>query len=279
MKKIIFALVVLLLAAPVWAADVDITAVADGNVVTVSYNASGAPNDVRAFALDITLESDTATIVDVNCADNADYYIYPGKIEIDGDDIDYGDCLCDFKALGGEDTNGVTVEMASLYVGEGNDPGPTGVLLTFVVVGCDDANVVINTNAIRGGVVLEDPALEAGVDFTLSMTGCTVVLDSCYDGCLPLDDPAWANWDEVGRPGSWCCAYQNMGDTNGDGCINIQDLMQTFKPAYGKCYPDAAYNPDADTNQDKCVNIQDLMQNFKPNYGTCPQSGYDCEFD
>jgi hypothetical protein len=89
----------------------------------------------------------------------------------------------------------------------------------------------------------------------------------------------YQNWVDVGKPGSWCCAYQNQGDCNGDGCINVLDLLQAFKPAYGTCHPAAGYNPAADFNHDKCVNVLDLLQSFKPNYGTCPQSGYDCPHD
>lgn len=95
--------------------------------------------------------------------------------------------------------------------------------------------------------------------------------------CFPDTDPAYANWVTVGRPGSWCCKYQNQGDCNGDGWVNLFDLW-IFKPSYNKAWPDPAYNPDGDFNHDKAVNLFDLWI-FKPNYNTLLGPGYDCPYD
>jgi len=84
---------------------------------------------------------------------------------------------------------------------------------------------------------------------------------------------------DVGKPGSWCCAYQHLGDCNGNALTQIQDLMVCFKPSYNSAHPAAEYNPDADCNRDKAINIKDLMQCFKPNYNKAHQPGYDCEYD
>jgi hypothetical protein len=64
-------------------------------------------------------------------------------------------------------------------------------------------------------------------------------------GCFPCTDPAYQNWLDVGKPGSWCCKYQAQGDTNGDGWINALDLFMCFRP----------------------------------NYNTNPGPGYDCPYD
>jgi len=98
-------------------------------------------------------------------------------------------------------------------------------------------------------------------------------------GCFPIDDPHYQDWLDVGGPGCWCCEYHALGDSNGDGCIAILDLLMYFKPAYGSCWPEARYQACADCNHDKCVNILDLLQCFKPNYATCPGAGYDCPYD
>jgi hypothetical protein len=73
----------LIAAAPAWA-DVNITAAQVGEPCDfrfiISYDATGETNLVRAFAFDIRLGND-ANIVEVTAL-NADYYIYPGTIQI-----------------------------------------------------------------------------------------------------------------------------------------------------------------------------------------------------
>ncbi len=105
MKKLVCALVVLLATAPAWAS-VDISASAaadpcDANqaIITISYSEDEA-GQVRAFALDVTLEGE-ANVVAVECV-NGDYYIYPGSIDIssDGEVDGWGSCLCDSSYAG-----------------------------------------------------------------------------------------------------------------------------------------------------------------------------------
>jgi len=194
MRKLI-ALVVMLAAVPAMAS-VDIGASAsmvDANtaLVTITYDATSETNLVRAFALDIAIVGDpNINVIDVNCV-NGDYLIYPGSngIEISGGAVtSYGSCACNAgdhpDTLGGVGTDdGVTVEMASLYEA-GVDPAPgkgPATLAEITIQGCGDANVVVTENAIRGGVVMEDPDevvtvnLPADVELTLECAGC-----SCY---------------------------------------------------------------------------------------------------
>jgi len=97
--------------------------------------------------------------------------------------------------------------------------------------------------------------------------------------CFPATNPAYANWVTVGRPGCWCCKYQTMGDTNGDGVINAIDLLWYFRPSYNKAWPNPAYDPCADLDHSKAVNAIDLLWYFRPNYNTAPGPGYDCPYD
>jgi hypothetical protein len=224
MKKIVFAFMVVLIASTAWAVDVTINSAADGNVVTISYVLdAGAPNNIRAFALDITVDA-CGVIDDVNCL-NADYYIYPGSINISGGEVqDYGDCVCnqgDYPSdtLGGIGTQGVTVEMASLYEGDGNAPPASGDLLELTIGGCDDVNVAIAENAIRGGIVLEDPS----VDPDVVLNGTQVNLDSCYDGCFDQLHADFAEWQSVGEPDCWCYTYQCEGDADGLSTGTLKD--------------------------------------------------------
>jgi hypothetical protein len=138
--------------------------------VTVTYDVNSSL-EVRAFALDITVDSG-AVITDVNNF-NSDYWVYPGSIDVNQttEQIDdYGSAICDGNLVGtlpGLDSNGVTIEMASLYVGEANAPANSGTLFQFTV---DKAcTVTIAENRVRDGVVLK-----GGAETDPNITGCTV---------------------------------------------------------------------------------------------------------
>jgi len=270
MKKMIFVLVMLLMVSPVLA-DVNITASADVNgnsaVVTISY-ATTDSEAIRAVALDITLVGD-ACVVDVNCV-NGDFTIYPGSINIAGDGSvsDYGSCLCDSSyagTLAGLESNGVTLEMGSLYVGAPNAPADSGVLAELTIEGCDSVDVAIALNSIRGGVVLENPDDLV----TVNATGTTAALDSCFiPECMKTTAPQYADWVAWGKPDCWCYAKQCKGDINGTPYfgkdVTLSDL-NLFKLAFNKSTPDlelVANGICADLNQaayfGKRVTLSDL---------------------
>ncbi|MHC4867645.1 MAG: hypothetical protein ACYTEX_26540 [Planctomycetota bacterium] len=171
MKKVIAALVVFGTAAPALA-DVVISCTPGPGPkdVTISYDATSEINSVRAFALDLV--ACDYNIVEVNCLSD-DYYVYVGSISIDsgGQVTDWGSCVCSSGypgTLGGLDTNGVTIEMISLYAGEANAPSSQGDLVTVTLSCCDDCSVEVSENAIRGGVVMEDP----NQIVTVTIVGC-----------------------------------------------------------------------------------------------------------
>ena len=260
MKKLICALVVLVMASPVWA-DVNITAsvVVDAcepnkATVTVTFDASGESNNVRAYAVDITLEGDAA-ITDVTCADNG-YYVYPGSIAISssGEVDDWGSCLCDSSYAGtqqGLDSNGVTVEMGSLY--EDGQPAPADVntMVVLDIVGCGDVNVVVALNAIRGGVVMENP--DEPVNVNLTGDSCTLVCGWWYPPC----------WDDP---------QQCHGDADGDGDVDTVD-WPGFRDGFGKSCPDPDYRPCADFDRDGDIDTVDWPQ-FRDWFGNFPPA--DC---
>jgi hypothetical protein len=169
MRKITFVLVALVLAAPALGDVVITCSQVSDCVVEVSYNAETEAELVRAFALDITVDAGTITAVD--CV-NTDYDIYPGSIQIDenGNVTDAGSCACDSSypgTLGGIGTSGVTIEMGSLYeVGVEDPPAKLGALVRITVDA--SCNVSIAENAIRGGIVMEDPDQVV----TVQLNGC-----------------------------------------------------------------------------------------------------------
>lgn len=173
MKKIIFALAVILLAAPAWAS-VDVNCTCDGDEVTVIFDArSETDPNVRAFALDITVDSGAKITGASNFS--SDFTIYPGSIDINGTtgNVDYaGSPICDAGVYddtlaGPPDSNGMTIEMGSLYEkGVDPSPDPCGVLLKFTV----DATCTVSfagnvSRAGSNGVVMEDPCATPVVNF------------------------------------------------------------------------------------------------------------------
>ena len=181
MKKIVFALAVLLLAVPAWAS-VDVSCTCDGHEVTVIFDArSEADPNVRAFALNVTVDSG-ATIAGASNF-SSDFTIYPGSIDINGTtgNVDNaGSPICDpcvyDDTLGGIGTGGMTIEMGSLYVGEANAPDPCGVLLKFTVD--TDCNVGFAGNVSRAGsngVVMEDPCATPTVNLGTCIAQICVV--------------------------------------------------------------------------------------------------------
>lgn len=246
MKRfIITALAVVLIATPAWAA-VTISDSNDGCEVTLSYSVTG-PNNVRAFALDITVDSG-ATIDSISNL-NTQYDIYPGSIVIVGGAVtDDGNAIGDSAiyagTLGGLGTGGMTIEMGSLYVGAANEPNASGVLCKFVVSA--DCNVSVAENVIRAGVVMENPDEDPGLSLpsTLLVTGCTI--SDCLIGGnadqglpAPLDTEynTWASWS---KPDCWCYQFQCRGDVDGHKLGPYQTQLadlNVFKLSFNK--PDA----------------------------------------
>jgi hypothetical protein len=223
MRKLLFVLVMAVLTTPVWAT-VTITATDLGEgVVGIDYSSDDAEL-VRAFALDVTVDSGTIDAVsDFKVGDdNNGYGIFPGNfsmfITVDpmtGEVSDWGVAgyspVADGNApgaLGGLGTNGITIEMGSLY--DTKAPPRQGRLCT---VTCSEPCLLsVTTNATRGNVVLED-ASEAVVD----LTGATNVQTSVgavgsYTG-LHKDQ-----WLAVGSPQCWIASInprQCHGDADG----------------------------------------------------------------
>jgi hypothetical protein len=197
MRKIMLLVVVLLMATSALAR-VDIYATADGNEVTVYYNATaGAP---RAFALDINVPADVN--IDTYSGANSDYWVYPGSIDINESGVieSYGSPIASPTfpgTLTGLGSSGITVEMGSLYPEGDPAPDSNGVLLKFKV--SDGGCVNIDENTIRGGIVMENPA--TGADPNIS--GVCVELGIC-DHCGDFTN--------------------NAGTGAPDGVVNIGDL-------------------------------------------------------
>ena len=211
MRKFVLALVILLLAAPAWAAqevECEVLVVPGPNyTVAVNYNIDDG-NDFRAFGIRIDVNN-SATISNIDVNDR-DYYIFPGSIDIN-DTTGEVDANGTAVAEGGEGEIYMILEMGSLWAP--SDPNPkhqaapptSGLLCTFDV--SKNCVVSLSEDTDRGGVVLEDTAKS----FSGTPQGCIVY----YDDCLPPEHADWAEYDSVGRPDCWCYYSQCYGDADG----------------------------------------------------------------
>ena len=235
MKKTVLVLAVLVMAAPAWAT-VYITCTTDGNEVTVDYNAVSESSRVRGFALNITVKPNPPATDDVNIIEIFDYHvgdnnhpgnrgygIFPGSFgrldETDGNFPEWKDSIYSPLAwkvdypndtLAGLDTNGITVELGSLFYpvtpSSPNAPPKFGTLLKFYV-DSNDYTVTIGENAIRGGVVSENSSLPS-----VTCAPCTEVLPCPF----PDTHKDYAAWVDACQPACWCSkGMQCYGDADG----------------------------------------------------------------
>ena len=271
MRKVVLLIAVLLMAVPVMASDVFITAIDDDvNCVTIWYDSD--VNLIRAFGL--AIEVNDANIVKVDSL-NADYRIFPGQIIIeDGEITDYnlpypeGD-------LG--DAN-LAIEMGSLYTTDANYeldpnagynmiPDACAILLKFYVdtIPC---TYTVTEDTVTGGVVMEDPCQPIDVNIVL-VDGTIGEVE-----CLKLTDPNYGNWVKVGKPDCWCYPRQCRGDADGTTpypgvaiWVDLSDL-NILRSAISKFVTDPAFPANggcADFNHkmlypgvDIPVNLDDL---------------------
>jgi len=222
MKKIILIMALLLIAAPAMATVTITCSGDDEGVVTVSYTATG--NDVRAFALDVNAVD--ANITSITRLD-PNYFVHPGSTRLKDPNATIQNagqinCASSFAGtLPGLGTSGVTTEQASLYIGAADSPGGAGTgssgdLFSFVV----DANctVQIRENAIRGGVVMENPDEDpALVNAGGVLTSCAVVL------AVPCLMDVTGDLDGVELDTNWLPIYTGNFDAP-NGVINLTDF-------------------------------------------------------
>jgi hypothetical protein len=183
MKKIVFLLAVLAVGACASAA-VRIIVENQNGLASIKYATDG--EKVRAFALDVRLSSGTFTgisgfIKGESTAAHPGYGIFPARfsqyVTVDAttgevsswDANEYCPLAdpCDPGALGGLGTGGVTLEMGALYSpadGSPNAPGNIGTLCTLSL--SQGAQVTVTENAVRGGIVLTNPAVKPTVDLS-----------------------------------------------------------------------------------------------------------------
>jgi hypothetical protein len=136
--------------------------------------------------------------------------------------------------LDGLDSNGITIELGSLYE-DGNEPDDSGKLLEIVLENDEFDKICIELNQIRGGIVLED----GNAPVTTNLPYCYEAVDCLIGGNADVppgsgsEYNAWVQW---GKPECWCYKYQCRGDIDGKQTgpfiVAIPDLG-VFADAYG----------------------------------------------
>ena len=239
MKKTIFALLVLMLAGTVTAANVSITIVADGNDngwAAVNYTADA---NVRSFALKIEVASYSVgdpCIVDINnyhegesTTSSKGFGIFLGENGVDINDAGgvegWGSPIAasteDGAAGTGLGTKAIIIQMGSLYE-DGNQPPLSGKLCD-IQVGPKPACCKVSATAepIRVAVVLEDTN-----SVTPNVTGATdVVVQNC-------------TWDASCQRANIC----DVGYGLPDCVITIQDVYWLVNYYGQTCGADASCN-------------------------------------
>ncbi|MFH1717264.1 MAG: hypothetical protein ABIF19_07935 [Planctomycetota bacterium] len=270
MKKIILALAVVILAAPAWAnVAITVKPLGDGKAA-IEY---AGTERVRAFALDITVDVGTIDAISdfIRGDDKNGYGIFMANfsryITVDpltGEVTDWAAAAYtpvaeagDPGALGGLGTEGITIEMGSLY--DTKAPPLEGRLCVITCSG--PCNVTVTTNATRGNVVLEN-ASEAIVD----LTGATnIAIDGGATGDYTGPQPE--QWEEVGKPDCWIARInprQCHGDADGTSqgkqsfWVSTTDL-DVLIAAWNKTFPEID-GKTADTVPLICADFDHLAQ-------------------
>ena len=252
MKKALYVVIMLLLAAPAMGA-LSISCNDEGSGrVSVSYSGADSANLPRAFALDITLSGGCIVKAGSLGDLSADFDIYPGTIQItDGNIVSAGTPVAPASDPGageGEGADNMTTEQGSLYASGDPAPATSGMLLSFEAdangTGAASCTVSVAVNGTRGKVVLED-----GSSVDLS-TSCEV--------------------DFGGSPACWSYDCFSCGDGNGDCDLTFADLNLVING-----WPPNPYNPCADYDKSTDMTFADLnvlINNWPPN-GACANCG------
>ncbi len=242
MKRSMLVMIALLLATPALGT-VTITCTDEGEkVCRIDYAVTGEPAKVRAFALEVTIDAECATVTNVTDFQTGTgnrYGIFPGTIDLtDVENPVWGTPVAPSDDPGAEDTgigtSTVILEMGSLYDANFAGPDNTGTLCKLLLGnGSGTCHVSISVETTRGGVVLEN-----GTSVGIASTGCDVKL-STYPPC----------WDFL---------TQCHGDSNNDGFVDTDD-WGTFRDGFYKSYPGAEYvaNACGDYNRDGVIDTDD----------------------
>jgi hypothetical protein len=265
MKKSLLVLTVLALAVPAMAAvSIDVNDLG-GGVAAIQYTADV---NMSAFGLKVSVDAGTITAVSPNQVGESNstskgFGIFLGTIDINdttGEVDNYGSPVApnsDPGASGtGLDTNTVVIELGALYE-DGNQPPLTGTLCQVTVSECCKMTVTVEPTRCGETAGQEDAGAvqEDGTAVVPTLTGATAI-DIDYN-C---------------GPACYSCPYWSIGDYNGDGWVNGDDLLgiannfgAVVDTDYERCWDGSVDTPTSWLNGDDVVKI---ANNFGSGDGT-----------
>jgi len=285
MRRILLVVAILLIATPAFAT-VTVNAVYKGSgVVEVNYACSNG-EAVRAFALDINVNSPLTidTINTFQVGDNNGYGIFPGKFRDvinptspNWVDPNYNPVAptADAGAKGPLGTSAITIELGSLYTA-GHAPGSSGTLCRLVVNNHAGGNgaLALALNTLRGGVVMEN-----GDPCTPTLNGTTLTFDCFYAGMVDgigrtITAANVTTWTNLGKPACWCYKCHPRGDADNSCTITSVDIL-ALRNAWPNPPINGVYNPCADTDYSGTITSVDVLavRNAWPN---APINGPGC---
>jgi hypothetical protein len=254
-KRIFLVLAIVLITLPVRAELTIECQATDCNEITITYDMDDSDANLpRSFALEISLSQENGANIGQVTYVHPEFYVYPASITITGGVItDQGTPVSE------SDASSMIIGMGSLYAAgdpcHTSPPAENGVLLVFHVQNDKACHINIDQNAIRGGVVMEDPTQEFNPSY--------VYIIEC----------------DISDPPPPCSCY---GDVTADNSVSIADLsaiVAMLSPAYAGTTPPYTAEPIppgyecADVTGDDAVSIADLsaiVAYLVPYAGTIP---------
>jgi len=263
MKKVLLVVALLLLATPVFAADVTVTATvgsvinpSDANKlvpVTIGWTGAATADAIRAFALVLNADSGTNLdhIRDFNKGEstkpNGGYGIFPARFRqmitvLNSTDVctpygpGYSDSnynplawYSDPNSGGGNDNPNMVVELGTLFK-DANAPGTSGTLFVVDVnsEGKTDCNLCISLDQIRGGVVKKDTT---AADVCLPSTGGNYGCIKLTWGPIPCTEPNVVGMTRAAAKAALEAAgyVVNATDVNGWGGAGVSTVGNVYQ--------------------------------------------------
>jgi hypothetical protein len=211
MKKALVILVVLAMAAPLYADTITFSSPGDN---TINYVATGS---IAPVAMGLDVDADVDIVVDGVAVDSFfDIFMDAAHDLEETTGYGYGDGtpIADQDAVGE-----LELPLSVFCISMGGLGGETAVTATAPMSGVitltpsADGTATIEANALRGGVVGTD-----GVEMTVTGFPLTVVLTAPVTECLTVANSGqvlYDYWTSVGKPECFCYPRQCHGDANG----------------------------------------------------------------
>jgi len=260
MKKALITLVVLALAAPLYASTIEFTATDTAiGECTISYTCT----DAAAVAMGLDVDMDAAAEADIYQIDSFfDIFMDLAFDEEGGDGYDYGEGNGDASNAGADqDAAGqATLPAESFCISMGglggeteplNDPCMAGQIVLQAAP--NGATGTLDLNALRGGVIDENGDTMTVIGLPLTLTFGGGELDCYQEAGRDITHPAeYADWLAFGSPECWCYVRQCHGDADGTSTgtaflgyqfVSVPDLdtlaagYLVKEPKVGKTWP------------------------------------------